>query len=218
MTGMLLIIMSLLALALSWIVTCGIIKLITLCFGVAFSWLIATGVWLVLLLLRSVFKKQVDMIKFKMYGSCLLNAIKIDEENKQMAKLTGYYAVAVIEEGTGCCKKDYYYAVFDDGITYKAGDQVLVSGCNKDVLTIKEILTVPEAEVKCNKNITAEIICRVDTSAYDQRVENRKKAEKLKKDMDAVIKQMDVTKKYEMYAADNPVLAALLDQYKELTK
>lgn len=144
--------------------------------------------------------------------------IKLKEENEQMAKLTGYYAVAVIEEGTGYCKKDYYYAVFDDGNTYKAGDQVLVSGCNKDVLTIKEILTVPEAEVKCNKNITAEIICRVDTSAYDQRVENRKKAEKLKKDMDAVIKQMDVTKKYEMYAADNPELAALLDQYKELTK
>lgn len=144
--------------------------------------------------------------------------IKLKEENEQMAKLTGYYAVAVIEEGTGYCKKDYYYAVFDDGNTYKVGDQVLVSGCNKDVLTIKEILTVPEAEVKCNKNITAEIICRVDTSAYDQRIENRKKAEKLKKDMDAVIKQMDVTKKYEMYAADNPELAALLDQYKELTK
>ena len=144
--------------------------------------------------------------------------IKLNEENEQMAKLTGYYAVAVIEEVTCCCKKDYYYAVFDDGNTYKAGDQVLVSGCNKDVLTIKEILTVPEAEVKYNKNITAEIICRVDTSAYDQRVENRKKAEKLKKDMDAVIKQMDVTKKYEMYATENPELAALLDQYKELTK
>lgn len=57
MTGMLLIIMSLLALALSWIVTCGIIKLITLCFWVAFSWLIATGIWLVSLLLRSVFRK-----------------------------------------------------------------------------------------------------------------------------------------------------------------
>lgn len=157
------------------------------------------------------------MVKFKTYEGYLLNIIKSEEENEQMAKLTGYYAVAVIEEVTCYCKKDYYYAVFDDGNTYKAGDQVLVSGCNKDVLTIKEILTVPEA-VKYNKNITAEIICRVDTSAYDQRVENRKKAEKLKKDMDAVIKQMDVTKKYEMYAAENPELAALLDQYKELTK
>lgn len=145
-----------------------------------------------------------------------INNIKLNEENRQMAKLTGYYAVAVIEEGTGCCKKDYYYAIFNDGSTYKAGDQVLVSGCNKDVLTIKEILTVPEAEVRCAKNITAEIICRVNTSAYDQRVENRKKAEKIKKDMEAVIRQMDTTKKYEMYAAENPELAVLLDQYKEL--
>ena len=57
MTGILLIIVSLLALALSWIVTCVIIKLITLCFGVAFSWLIATGIWLVFFLLKSVFGK-----------------------------------------------------------------------------------------------------------------------------------------------------------------
>ncbi len=57
MTGILLIIVSLLALALSWIVTCVIIKLITLCFGVAFSWLIATGIWLIFLLLKSVFGK-----------------------------------------------------------------------------------------------------------------------------------------------------------------
>lgn len=159
--------------------------------------------------------KIYDCYSLEVYENDL---IKLKEENEQMAKLTGYYAVAVIEEVTCCCKKDYYYAVFDDGNTYKAGDQVLVSGCNKDVLTIKEILTVPEAKEKGRKDITAEIICRVDTSAYDQRVENRKKAEKLKKDMDAVIKQMDVTKKYEMYATENPELAALLDQYKELTK
>lgn len=142
--------------------------------------------------------------------------IKLEEENEQMAKLTGYYAVAVTEEGTGCCKKDYYYAIFNDGNSYKTGDQILVNGCNKGILTIKELLTVPEAEVRCAKNITAEVISRVDTSAYDQRVENRKKAEKIKKDMDAVIKQMDATKKYEMYAAENPELAALLDQYKKL--
>lgn len=29
----------------SWIVTCGIIKLITLCFGWTFKWSIATGIW-----------------------------------------------------------------------------------------------------------------------------------------------------------------------------
>lgn len=57
MTGIVLIIMSLLAIAFSWIVTCGIIKLITLCFGLAFSWAIAIGIWFVLLLLKTVFGK-----------------------------------------------------------------------------------------------------------------------------------------------------------------
>ena len=41
--------------AFSWIVTCGIVKLITLCFGWYFSWPIATGIWLVMILLRMVF-------------------------------------------------------------------------------------------------------------------------------------------------------------------
>ena len=89
---------------------------------------------------------------FEVEKQYLTHLYKLKEENKQMEKLTGYYAVAVIEEVTCYCKKDYYYAVFDDGNTYKAGDQVLVSGCNKDVLTIKEILTVPEAEVKYKYN------------------------------------------------------------------
>lgn len=43
----------------SWIVTCGIIKLITLCFGLTFKWSIATGIWLVICLLRSIFRVTV---------------------------------------------------------------------------------------------------------------------------------------------------------------
>ena len=42
----------------SWIVTVGIIKLITLCFGWNFSWLIATGIWLVMFLIQSAFGKK----------------------------------------------------------------------------------------------------------------------------------------------------------------
>ena len=42
----------------SWIVTCGVIKLITLCFGWQFKWSIATGIWLVMCLARTVFKNS----------------------------------------------------------------------------------------------------------------------------------------------------------------
>ena len=43
--------------AVSWTLTCGIVYLITLCFGWAFNWAWATGVWLVIWLLNSIFSK-----------------------------------------------------------------------------------------------------------------------------------------------------------------
>lgn len=43
----------------SWIITCGIIKLITMCFGWTFKWSIATGIWLIICILRSIFNVTV---------------------------------------------------------------------------------------------------------------------------------------------------------------
>lgn len=39
----------------SWIATCGVIKLITICFGWTFKWSIATEIWLLLWLLDELF-------------------------------------------------------------------------------------------------------------------------------------------------------------------
>lgn len=41
---------------LSWIITCGLIALVCLCFGWTFNWLIATGIWLVACIIRALFK------------------------------------------------------------------------------------------------------------------------------------------------------------------
>lgn len=147
-----------------------------------------------------------------------LNLIKLNEsEDNNMAKLEGYKAVAVTKEG--CYEKKYFYAVYDDGKVYVAGDKIVVSGANKGILTIEAILTPEE----CDKNITAEVICKVDTSAYDKRVEERKEkverkkeADKIKKQMDKMIAEMDQAKCYEMYASDNPELTEKLKAYKEL--
>ena len=49
-----------LLLGISWIITCGFIYLITLCFEWTFSWGIATGIWLVMWLLNSIFKRGSD--------------------------------------------------------------------------------------------------------------------------------------------------------------
>lgn len=41
---------------LEFLATAGIIYLITLCFGLAFSWKITFGIWLIILLLTSIFR------------------------------------------------------------------------------------------------------------------------------------------------------------------
>ena len=47
-------------LGISWILTCGLVYLITLCFGWTFSWSIATGVWLLWWVANSIFKRGSD--------------------------------------------------------------------------------------------------------------------------------------------------------------
>lgn len=153
-----------------------------------------------------------------------LNLVKINEsEDNNMAKLEGYKAVAVIEEGIGYNRRDYYYAIFDDGFKYDKYDNVLVSGANHTVLMIKDIITLEEAREKCEKDITAEVICKVDFDRYNKRVEERKEAaerkkeaDKIKKQMDKMVEEMDKNKMYESYARFNPELAKKLKAYKEL--
>jgi uncharacterized membrane protein YqjE len=39
---------------------CGLLKLITLCFNLAFTWKWATGVFLIIIVLKSIFKQSND--------------------------------------------------------------------------------------------------------------------------------------------------------------
>lgn len=125
-----------------------------------------------------------------------------------MTVLKGYYAVAETKQGSS----HYYYAIYDDENTYKVGDKVIVSGRCRDILEITDILAPEEVMT----NVCAEVICKVDTTAYNKRIEKRKKAGELKKKMDKMIKAMDESKKYEMYAEENPDLAEMLNEYKSL--
>ena len=173
-------------------------------------------------------KENGDIVQVKFDIGMILYLYKkyvviIKSEDNNMAKLEGYYAVAVTEEGTGYNKRNYYYAIFDDGFKYDKYDNVLVSGASHNVLMIKDIITPEEAREEFKKDITAEVICKVDFDRYNKRVEERKEkaerkkeADKIKKQMDKMITEMDQTKRYEMYANDNPELAEKLKAYKEL--
>jgi hypothetical protein len=127
-----------------------------------------------------------------------------------MAKLTGYYEVAETNQGCG----RYYYAIYKDQNHYKVGDKILVSGACSNVLTITAVLTPEEVEGKVN--ITAEVICKVDTKAYEKRVEERRRKMKLKKELDKRLKEIVNEGKYEWAAEKDPEFAKMLEEYKKI--
>ena len=42
----------------SWLFICGIVKILTLCFGLDFSWGVATGIWINWWTFNSIFTKK----------------------------------------------------------------------------------------------------------------------------------------------------------------
>lgn len=172
------------------------------------------------IVIEDISKEYLNAVKIEFDNGTILvvdkkDVVVIESEDDNMAKLEGYKAVAVTKEGY--YKKKYYYAIYDDGETYNVGDKILVSGANKDILTIDDIIAPDE----CNVNIPAEVICKVDvdTSAYDKRIEERKEKAERKKEADKIKRQMDkiiLAMDYEMYASNNPELAEKLKVYKEL--
>lgn len=128
------------------------------------------------------------------------------------SKLEGFSRVAVLKFGTS---RPYYFALYDDGTDYKIGDMVVVSGSSSPSV-ITDILTAEEAAEKTSLSITAEVIGRVDTTAYDRRVAMRKEKEALKKEM--AKRRGEIQKKLddEYYASIDPEYAEMLKRYEEM--
>lgn len=127
-------------------------------------------------------------------------------------KLEGFSRVAVLKFGASY---PYYFALYDDDTDYKIGDMVVVSGNSRPSVII-DILTAEEAVEKTSLSITAEVIGRVDTTAYDRRVAMRQEKEALKKEMDK--RRGEIQKKLddEYYASKDPEYAEMLKRYEEM--
>jgi hypothetical protein len=129
-----------------------------------------------------------------------------------MYEIKGYKKVAVITMGTSYSEKDYEYALYDEDIV--PGDKVLVTGRASDKLwTVKEVIDAKDAE--CSK-LTAEVICKVDTSKYEDRVEKRKIAATLLSDLEKKKKEIEARKDYEYYANLDPEFAEIYQRLKDL--
>lgn len=128
-----------------------------------------------------------------------------------MAKLEGFSKVAVIKYGA----YPYHFAIYDDGNDYQVGDYVAFSNGSVPA-KIVEIVSTEEATERYKKNITAEVIGKIDISAYEKRVEQRGRKEELKKALDKRKKEIQKKLDDEYYASKDEEYAALLKEYGEL--
>lgn len=129
-----------------------------------------------------------------------------------MAKLEGFSKVAVVKFG-GCYP--YYFAIYDDGVDYQSGDYVAFSGSSPNA-KIDEVISVEEAASRTSKNITAEVIGKIDTAEYDKRVAQRKEKEKLKKELEKRKKEIQQKLDDEYYASKDETYAEMLRQYESM--
>lgn len=112
-------------------------------------------------------------------------------------------------------EKQYAYALFNRCATI--GDHALVQSTNNyGVVRIEDIRTMNEHEAAGGYPITNEIICKVDFSAIDQRKEQRKRKEELRKQMDKLVKENQELILYQALAEKSPEMAELLNEYKSL--
>lgn len=105
-------------------------------------------------------------------------------------------------------RKEYMFAIYEDGVEYAPGDTVMVSGVTKEITIERIILVEP------GKRITAEVIAKIEKgamAAYKRREENRREMQSLDSKIGNMIARMRKEDPgYEYYAAKNPDLAILL--------
>lgn len=132
--------------------------------------------------------------------------------------INGYQEVASVQfvEGTNTTKQ-YNFAVYDGVV--KDGDYALVKSNNgygcAGFGVVKVVGVQPVVEYSGTLP-TAEIICSVDLSKYNERCKMREDREKIKKKMDKLVKQHQQDTVYKAVANANPEMAELLNTYNSM--
>ncbi len=139
------------------------------------------------------------------------------KENNDMA-VKGNYNVAVVNFIDGInTEKDYVFALFDNDIT--VGDKVLVdTNSGYGVAVVIAISTKEDCTVNGFMLPTKEVVCKVDFTAFDNRINKREKVAQLKKDMDKKVKSLQEIAVFELLAEKSPELKEMLDEYKNLVE
>lgn len=131
-----------------------------------------------------------------------------EEKEKNMQKLTNYLNIATInflDDPAGL--KSIDCANYDP--TLAEGDLCVVQTAHHG-LGLAQVVKITEGT---RNDIVREIVARVDTSAFDARIEQREKAAELKAKMQERAKQLQDIVLFQTLAKEDPEMAKMLQDY-----
>lgn len=133
-----------------------------------------------------------------------------EKENVNMHKVTNYLNSATIQYAdTSTTNRSVEYANFDPALV--EGDLCVIR--DGDHFRIAKVIHIHKST---GEPLSYEIVSRVDTTDYDNRVTARKAAAELKAKMEARAKKLQDIALYQMLAKDDPEMAELLKNYQDI--
>ena len=128
--------------------------------------------------------------------------------------ITNYLNIAKIKfiDSPYSGTKTYDYANFDPELT--VGDICVVKSANHGLGIAKVEEIVDRNDITTQR----EIVAKVDTSAYDERVANRTKSVELKAKMQERVRQLQDIALYKIMAENDPTMSELLKEYQAITE
>lgn len=135
-------------------------------------------------------------------------------------EVQGKYMVAMVRHCEGNANRQsngkvYAFALFDENVA--VGDRVLCdSEGGYSIAEVLNIHTKSEYSQLHSRVVTKEIICKVDFSAFDERVAKRREMASIKAEMDKLVAENQDLILYQAIAEKNPQMAVLLERYKTI--
>jgi len=135
-----------------------------------------------------------------------------DEEEEEMMLEPGYKIATVKYLDYD---KEYNFALYDDLDGEFDEDRLLGITDSNKIVNIIRIISIENADgntIMQHKQLKGVI----DTAEYYERINKAEKRKKIQDEMDQCVAKLQKEQIYEMYAKQDPVLADLLKQFKEL--
>ena len=149
---------------------------------------------------------------FKPYELEIINEDEDNMEEETMSNVTNYLNIARVRFVDDSGSNTYAYANFESNL--KAGDLCVVMSAHHGM----GLARVVEIEDRHDIETPREVIARVDTEWYDERVKVRKQAAELKAMMQERAKQLQDIALYQMLAEKDTHMQDLLTRYESLPK